>query len=200
MPARSPKKSKAAAKPKAAKRTPARNGKAAKRPARPSNAVKAARAAPAAPAIQYRNVTPLLVIDGASDAIAWYKKAFGAKELTRQPLPDGKLMHAAIQIGDSILMLSDAFGPAPQQMMGVTLHIQSPDIETYWSRAVAGGASVVMPLANQFWGDRYGQLRDPFGHNWSLGWPVKMTQAERDRKQAEAMAQFSGGWTPGANA
>ncbi|HUR62628.1 MAG TPA: VOC family protein [Candidatus Thermoplasmatota archaeon] len=142
--------------------------------------------------VLYRNVTPMLVIDGASAAIAWYTKVFGAKELSRQPLPTGKLMHAAIQVGDSILMLADAFdGPAPKQMVGVTLHIQSPSIDRFWNNAVAGGASVLMPLENMFWGDRYGQLRDPFGHTWSLGWPAKMTQAEKDAAQRKSMEQMA---------
>jgi PhnB protein len=150
-----------------------------------------------APQMPLRTVTPHLVIDGASDAIAWYRKAFGAKELSRQPMPNGRLMHAAIQIGDSVVMLADSFGSAPTKMAGVTLHVHSPAIDALWAGGVANGGTVEMPLANQFWGDKYGQMRDPFGHLWSFGWPAKMTQAEKDRLQAEAMQMFAGNQHPG---
>jgi PhnB protein len=196
MPARSTKKSKPAKASKSGKAAPAAKRPtktAAKRPAA-RNAVKSARKGAAAPParLQYRNVTPMLVVKGASDAIAWYGKVFGAKELSRNLTPDGKVMHAAIQLGDSTLMLADAFmGPVPDRMVGVTLHIQRADIDALWAKATANGATVEMPLANQFWGDRYGQLRDPFGHSWSLGWPAKMTQPEKDRLQREAQQMFA---------
>jgi PhnB protein len=198
MPSRSPKKSPPRKTTKATRagKAPKAQKAPGKRPAA-RNAVKSAREPPVfPPKIQYRNVTPMLVAANASNAIAWYKKAFGATELSRDTTPDGKIMHAAIQIGDSKLMLADAFqGPVPTQMTGVTLHIQSPDIQAHWDRAIAGGATVTMPLANQFWGDKYGQLRDPFGHNWSLGWPAKMTEAEKTRLQVEATKMFATGQT-----
>jgi uncharacterized glyoxalase superfamily protein PhnB len=196
MPARSAKKSS-----QPAKKAPSRKAAPVKVAMKSKPAAKAAASTsastPSAPVVPpYRNVTPLLVIDGASKAIAWYAKAFGAKELTRNPLPNGRLTHAAIQIGDSIVMLADSFGPAPKEMVGVTLHIHAPTIDTLWAGGLANGGKVVLPLANQYWGDKYGQMRDPFGHLWSFGWPVKMTQAEKDRLQREAMQMFAGNQRP----
>lgn len=146
----------------------------------------------------FRTVTPYLSINGAAAAIDWYKKAFGAKELFREAMPDGKLMHARIRIGDSIVMMSDIMpGPnAPSEISGklpVSLHIYIRNVDKMWQQAVDAGAKVTMPLDNQFWGERYGQLTDPFGHNWSLSEQVKMSKAEKDEKQKQAMAMFSQG-------
>lgn len=122
-------------------------------------------------------VTAHLVMDGAARAIEFYEKAFGAEELARHPAPDGeRLMHAAIRIGDTVLMLADDFPewgqPArnPKALGGssVTLHLYVPDCDQMFQRAVAAGASVKMPLADMFWGDRYGVVTDPFGHDWSI--------------------------------
>src|SRR6266852_4368483 len=105
----------------------------------------------------FGTVTPYLAINGAAAAIDWYKKAFGAKELARQPMPDGKLMHARIRIGDSIVMLSDTFpgnGPQSPDVLGnspVTLHIYINNVDKIWQQAVDAGAKVTMPLDNQFW-------------------------------------------------
>jgi PhnB protein len=141
----------------------------------------------------WATVTPHLVVDGAANAMAWYTKAFGAKELSRQLLPNGKMMHAMMQIGDSAIMLADPFnGPVPARMTGVTLHIQDAGINTFWANALAGGAKVEQPLEDQFWGDRYGQLRDPFGHLWSFGWPAKMTEAQKETKLKAAYAMMGG--------
>ena len=150
----------------------------------------------------FRTVTPYLSIDGAAAAIDWYKKAFGAKELYREPTPDGKLMHARIRIGDSIVMLSDIFpGPnSPSLNTGakspVTLHIYMKNVDKVWQQAIDAGAKAVMPLDNMFWGERYGQLTDPFGHAWSIAEQVKMSKSERDEKQKQAMALFSQGQHP----
>jgi PhnB protein len=150
----------------------------------------------------FRTVTPYLEINGAASAIDWYKKAFGAKELTRQPTPDGKLLHASIRIGDSILMLSDAFqsgnAQAPDSPITspVMLHVYAKNVDRLWQQAVDAGAKVTMPLDNMFWGERYGQLNDPFGHRWSLSQVIKMSKAERDEKQKQAMAMFSQGQHP----
>lgn len=147
---------------------------------------------PADAPLPLRSVTPHLIINGASKALAWYSKTFGAKELARNLAPDGKIMHASMQIGDSVLMLADAFmGPIPSRIVGVTLHIQRADINALWDKALANGATVEMPLADQFWGDRYGQLRDPFGHCWSFGWPVKMSPARQAQLQSDAMTMFA---------
>src|SRR5467141_5133108 len=146
----------------------------------------------------FRTVTPYLAINGAAAAIDWYKKAFGAKELARQAVPDGKLMHARIRIGDSIVMLSDTFpgGTQSPDTLGnspVTLHIYINNVDKLWQQAVDAGAKVTMPLDNMFWGERYGQLTDPYGHAWSIAEQVKMSKAERDEKQKQAMAMFSQG-------
>jgi PhnB protein len=152
----------------------------------------------------FRTVTPYLSINGAAAAIDWYKKAFGAKELSRQPTPDGKLMHARIRIGDSIVMMSDVFPGANSQApdtLGnspVTLHVYMKNVDKLWQQAVDAGAKVTMPLDNTFWGERYGQLTDPFGHHWSISEQIKMSKAERDEKQKQAMAMFSQGRHPEA--
>src|SRR5213594_2975272 len=153
----------------------------------------------------FRTVTPYLAINGAAAAIDWYKKAFGAKELARQPMPDGKLMHARIRIGDSIVMMSDVFpggsAQAPDSLgtSPVTLHVYAKNVDKLWQQAVDAGAKVTMQLDNMFWGERYGQLTDPFGHRWSLSQQIKMSKAERDEKQKQAMAVFSQGQHPEAS-
>ncbi len=146
----------------------------------------------------FRSVTPYLAINGAAAAIDWYKKAFGAKELSRQAVPDGKLMHARIRIGDSIVMLSDTFpgGTQSPDALGnspVTLHIYINNVDKLWNQAVDAGAKVTMPLDNTFWGERYGQLTDPYGHHWSVSQQVNMTKKEKDEKQKQAMAMFARG-------
>ena len=152
----------------------------------------------------FRTVTPYLSINGAAAAIDWYKKAFGAKEIVREPTPDGKLMHAQIRIGDSILMMSDVFPGTSSQspdVLGnssVTLQVYVKNVDKLWQQAVDAGAKITMPLDNMFWGERYGQLTDPFGHHWSLSEQIKMSKAERDEKQKQAMAMFSQGQHPEA--
>jgi len=139
-----------------------------------------------------RSVTGQLIIDGATDALAWYAKVFGAKELDRKPMPDGRIMHAVLKIGNTSFMVSDPFEPGSlgRSLNGAFLHVQDKGIDAMWQRAIANGATAEMPLANQFWGDRYGQLRDPWGQKWSLGWPAKMTEAEKQRLMQEAMQQM----------
>jgi len=122
----------------------------------------------------YSTITPLLVVDGAADAIEFYKKAFGAREILRRPGPDGRLMHAEIRIGDSRIMLVDAFpgrrSKAPAALGGspVTIHMYVEDADAIFTSAIAAGAQVTMPIDDMFWGDRYGRLEDPFGHQWSI--------------------------------
>ncbi len=124
-------------------------------------------------------VTPHLVCAGAADAIEFYKKAFGAVELHRLPGPDGKLMHGAIRIGDSTVMLVDenpewqALGPKALKGSPVTLHLYVEDADAFFAKAVASGASAMMPVTEMFWGDRYGVVTDPFGHNWSIATHVR---------------------------
>jgi len=149
----------------------------------------------------FRTITPYLAINGAAAAIDWYKKAFNAKELARQAVPDGKLMHARIRIGDSIVMLSDTFpgGTQSPDALGnspVTLHIYINNVDKLWQQAVNAGAKITMPLDNTFWGERYGQLTDPYGHHWSISQQVNMTKKEKDEKQKQAMAVFAQGEHP----
>lgn len=134
-------------------------------------------------------VTPHLVCAGAAEAIEFYKQAFGAVELMRLPGPDGKLMHACVKIGDSPVMLVDempdwgVLGPKALKGSPVTLHIFVDDVDAFAERAVAAGAKVTMPIADMFWGDRYGQLQDPFGHSWSVATQVRKLTPE-EIKQA----------------
>ncbi len=121
-------------------------------------------------------VTPHLTIPsrGGQAAIEFYGRAFGAEEIMRMPAEDGeRLMHAHLKINGASLMLADEFpewsGEADITPRGVTLHLQVDDPDEWWNRALVAGAIPVMPLEDQFWGDRYGQVRDPFGHTWSIG-------------------------------
>ncbi|HEY0490026.1 MAG TPA: VOC family protein [Telluria sp.] len=130
-------------------------------------------------------VTPHLVCAGAADAIEFYKKAFNAVELHRLPGPAGKLMHAAIRIGDSTVMLVDEFaewgskGPKTLGGNSVTLHLYVEDVDATFAQAVSAGATPFMPVTDMFWGDRYGMLIDPFGHSWSVATHIKdMTPEE----------------------
>src|SRR3712207_853693 len=117
------------------------------------------------------SITPHLICRGAADAIEFYKKAFGATEQMRLPGPDGRIMHAALLIGDSLVMLVDempewgALGPQSLNGSPVTIHISVDNADAFVERAVKAGAKVTMPVADQFWGDRYGKIRDPFGHD-----------------------------------
>ena len=120
------------------------------------------------------SLTPHLVCDGAAAAIDFYKAAFGAVEGGRLPTPDGKLMHAMVRIGDSALMLVDempqwgALGPKSLKGSPVTIHLYVEDADATMAQAQKAGAKVTMPVDDAFWGDRYGQLEDPFGHRWSV--------------------------------
>jgi PhnB protein len=141
-------------------------------------------------------LTPHLVCAGAAAAIEFYKKAFGAVEATRMPGPDGKLMHAMLRIGGSPLMLVDAMpqwgmvGPDALKGSPVTIHMYVEDADATVERAVAAGAKVTMPVADQFWGDRYGKIEDPFGHHWSIATHILDLSPEEMR---EAMSKMSGG-------
>src|SRR3989442_9262963 len=136
-------------------------------------------------------VTPYLVINGAAKAIEFYKKAFGAKEMNRSPGPGGSVMHAMIRVGDSNVMMSDEFpgsdtkSPASAGSTTVDLHIYSKDVDALWNRAVNAGATPTMPLENQFSGERYRKLRDPFGHVWSPAMGLKMSKPEKETKRQE---------------
>jgi PhnB protein len=144
----------------------------------------------------YHSVTPYLVVQGAAQAIDFYRRAFGAQEIMRMDGPGGKLTHAEIRIGDSVIMLSDEMPGAtvrsPQSLGGTSasIFVYLEDIDSVFKRAEAAGAKVVMPLANQIWGDRYGTLADPFGHVWSLATHVEdVAPEEISRRMREFMAK-----------
>jgi uncharacterized glyoxalase superfamily protein PhnB len=138
-------------------------------------------------------VTPHLVCAGAADAIEFYKKAFNAVEMGRMPGPQGKLMHAAIKISDSTVMLADEFpeygslGPKALKGSPVTIHLYVEDVDAFVKQAVAAGAKITMPLDDMFWGDRYCKLDDPFGHHWSVATHIRDVTPEEMR---EAMAKM----------
>jgi PhnB protein len=141
------------------------------------------------------SLTPHLVCAGAGAAIDFYKAAFGAVELSRLPGPGGKLMHGSVRIGDSVLMLTDempewgSLGPKALKGSPVTIHLYVKDVDAAVAQAVAAGAKVTMPVADMFWGDRYGQLEDPFGHKWSVATHTRdLTPAQIQ----EGMAKMGG--------
>ena len=147
----------------------------------------------------FNTVSAHLMVRGATEAIEFYKKAFGAEVKGVMPGPGGKVMHAEIRIGDSTVMLNDEFpemgakSPATIGGSPVTLHIYTPDCDALWNRAVAAGATVTMPLADMFWGDRYGTLTDPFGHRWSIATHKEdFTPEEMGKRAAEAMKNMPG--------
>jgi PhnB protein len=149
----------------------------------------------------YRTVTPYLTVRNASDAIEFYKRAFGAEEMSRMQGPDGKsVMHAEIKIGDSIVMLSDEFPQgdtrAPQSLAGTTgsIILYVPDVDAAFQRAENAGARGTMPPADMFWGDRFGKLTDPFGHAWGLATHKEDVSPEEMKKRAQAaMAEMAKG-------
>ena len=142
-------------------------------------------------------ITPHLVCAGAADAIEFYKRAFGAVEQMRLPAPGGGIMHAALKIGDSMLMLVDempawgSLGPKALKGSPVTVHLSVPDVDATLARAVAAGAKVTMPVADMFWGDRYGQLEDPFGHKWSVATHVRDLTPEQIMAEMAKMPPMS---------
>src|SRR5437867_2805732 len=123
----------------------------------------------------FHTITPHLIVQDAARAIEFYKKAFGAQEEVRHMMPDGKaVMHAQLKIGNSMVMIANEFPPtclSPKSRGGtsVSLHIYVENADATFDRAVKAGCSVKMPMSDMFWGDRYGQVEDPFGHQWSIG-------------------------------
>jgi PhnB protein len=140
----------------------------------------------------YHTATPYLTVRGAANAIDFYKKAFGAQEIMRMPAPGGALGHAEIRIGDSVVMLSDEFPGAatkpPSALGGTTgyVFLYVPDVDRTFAQAVAAGARVTMPLADMFWGDRFGTLLDPFGHAWGLATHKEDVPPKEMAKRAQA--------------
>ena len=139
-------------------------------------------------------LTAHLIIRDAEKAVDFYQRAFGAKVNSVHKTPDGKVMHADLTIGDSHLMFADEFpamgGKSPEALGGspVYMNLYVPDdVDSLFQRAVDAGAKVTMPLSNQFWGDRYGQVVDPFGHHWALGAHVEDVAPEEMERRANAM-------------
>ena len=143
-------------------------------------------------------LTPHIICEGASDALAFYKKAFNAEELMRLPGPNGKIMHAAIRIGDSVLMLMDDFpewgslGPKALKGTPAVLHLYVTNADAAIEQAVAAGAQVTMPAADMFWGDRYGQVVDPFGHRWSIATHIQDLTPEEIQQNMARMGPMDG--------
>lgn len=142
----------------------------------------------------YPQVTPYLCIDGAGAAIEFYRDVFGATERMRMPAPDDTIGHAEVQIGDSVIMLSDEFpdmgmrGPRTLGGTPVTLSVYVDDVDTVFDRAVSAGATTLRPVEDQFYGDRSGQFEDPFGHRWSVASHIEdVPPDEMAKRAAEAM-------------
>jgi PhnB protein len=145
----------------------------------------------------YHTLTPFLTVRDAMSAIQFYKQAFGAEERGIAKGPDGKVMHAELKIGDSIIMLSDEYpefgslSPLSTGGTGMGLHIYIDGVDAAFDRAVKAGARVEMPVTDQFWGDRYGKLKDPFGHNWSIATHIKdLSMDEMTHNMDEAMEKM----------
>ena len=141
----------------------------------------------------YHSVTPYLAIDGAARALAFYAEAFGARERMRLEAPGGKIGHAEIEIGDSVVMLADPWPEgqfvAPRgDAVSVSIHLYVEDADAAFARAVAAGAVAVQPMETKFYGDRSGTLRDPFGHRWHLASHVEDVSMEEVGRRVQAMA------------
>ena len=139
------------------------------------------------------SLTPHLICAGAADAIKFYTEAFGAIEQFRLPGPEGKLMHACVKIGDSMLMLVDEMagcsmlGPRSLKGSPVAIHLYVPNVDAVVAQAEAAGARVTMPAADMFWGDRFAQLEDPFGHRWSVATHQRDVPVEEMQEAVRAM-------------
>ena len=146
----------------------------------------------------WHTVTPSITVRNAAAAIDFYKRAFGAEELTRMVGPEGKIAHSELRIGDSILMVNDEFDwgmcKAPQTLEGTTgvLHLYVPDVDAAFEQAIRAGGQVRLPVADMFWGDRYGDLVDPFGHVWGLATHKEdLTTEEIQERAREWYAKMS---------
>jgi PhnB protein len=141
----------------------------------------------------YAAVTPYLTVKGAAEAIDFYKKAFGAEEIMRMPMPGGRIAHAEIKIGGSVIMLSDeseewkAFSPQTVGDTSVSLMLYVPDVDATVKRAVDAGATLTMPVADQFYGDRSGGLKDPFGHKWHVATHVEDVPPDEMKRRADKL-------------
>jgi uncharacterized glyoxalase superfamily protein PhnB len=144
---------------------------------------------------EFHSLTIHLNVDGAAKYIDFLKRAFGAVEMTRSPGPGGKLMHASIKVGDSVLMLADDLSaefkmpPLVKGNYPFVIHLYVPDADATWKQALDAGCEVRFPIADQFWGDRYGQVKDPFGFYWSIATHIEdVTPEEAQKRAAKAFA------------
>jgi len=141
----------------------------------------------------YHSVTPYLIVSGAAKALDYYKRAFGAEERMRFPMPDGRIAHAEIVIGDSVVMLADEFpqmgATSPQSIggtpVGICLYVK--DVDAVFKQAIAAGGKEEKPLQNQFYGDRSGTLVDPFGHKWTVATHIEDVPPEEMKRRMAAM-------------
>ncbi len=142
----------------------------------------------------FSSVTPHLVIKDCANAIDFYKNALGAQEIYQSKMPDGKVMHAMIQIGNSIIMLADEFptmgavGPNTLGGTSTTLHIYTDDANKLFNQAIKAGVTPVMPIADMFWGDRYGQIKNPYGHSWAIATHIRDVSPEEMEKAMKEMS------------
>jgi PhnB protein len=146
----------------------------------------------------YHTVTPYLTINDAARALEFYKRAFGAREVMRMEGPGGKIGHAEIKIGDSMIMLADEMpgtgSRSPQSLGGTSggVFLYVEDADALFNQAVSAGAQVEAPLADMFWGDRYGRLKDPFGHSWSVATHKEdVAPAEMSKRMQDAIAKMA---------
>ena len=146
----------------------------------------------------YHTITPALSIDGAADAIEFYKRAFGAQERARMPMPDGKIAHAEIEIGNSVVMVADPFPQAkvrpPKEVGGTTvsLFLYVEDVDALFQQAVDAGATAETEPEDMFWGDRFASVTDPYGHNWQIATHVEdLAPEEMERRSQEALAAMT---------
>jgi PhnB protein len=148
----------------------------------------------------YNSVTPYLFVKGAASAIDYYKNVFGAKERMRMPGPNGRIMHAELQIGDSIVMLADenpqVGAKSPETIGGTSssLHVYVEDVDSTSKKAVSAGAKLVRPVKDEFYGDRIGTIIDPFGHMWSIATHIEdVSPEEMKKRMANAASQSASG-------
>ena len=135
----------------------------------------------------YHAVTPFLVLKDAHRAIEFYKRAFGAEERFRMPTPDGKVAHAELQIGDSVVMLSEAI---QEPVTSASMYLYVPNVDAVVQRAIAAGAQATMPVADMFWGDRFGSVSDPFGVRWGIATHIEdVAPEELGKRAAEVFKQ-----------
>ncbi|MFB7512251.1 VOC family protein [Streptomyces sp. NPDC056144] len=149
---------------------------------------------------EYPRITPYLCVDGAADAIDFYVSVFGAVERMRMPAPDGTIGHAELALGNSVVMLADEYPGmdfrSPKAVGGtpVTLHVYVADVDAVFAKALARGSRELQPVKDQFYGDRTGQLEDPFGHRWNIATHVEdVSDEEMERRATEAMKAMGGG-------